>query len=168
MAIFVIQILGLVCLFLLLLLSAVYVCIRARLLSILISTFIFLAFIFFLVVAVLVTSANIFITSLVNSLFSGIGLRAIGGGPLLALLWANVALVLLSLFIWFAKWHRSSFVRRTKEKEILTRSIGGGKAFPTTIFKKRKAEKSTGSAINTAEPTPIHETYTKNRDVEYV
>lgn len=139
--------------------------------SILISTFVFLAFIFFLVVAVLVTSVNVFITNLINSVFDGIGLRATGGGPLLAILWANVGLVFLALFVWFAKWHRESFIRRSREKQVTSRSIGGGKAFPSAFLKGNKLKK--GSTANSvaneggAEPTPIHETYTKGKDVEY-
>lgn len=161
------QILAIISLLIVLLLALIYVVIRIRLLSILISIFIFLAFTFFLAVAVLVTAANIFISTLINSIFDGIGLRAVGGGPLLALLWVNVGLVLLTLLVWFAKWHRAKFVRRRKEKEVvMTRAVGGGKSFPTSFFKGKKSGKS--SASNTAESTPIHETFTKkNKEVEY-
>lgn len=109
-----------------------------------------------------------FISTLINSIFDGIGLRAVGGGPLLALLWVNVGLVLLTVLVWAAKWHRGNFVRRSKEKKVvMTRAVGGGKSFPTSFFKGKKSGKSTVS--NTADSTPIHETFTKKKEeVEYV
>lgn len=139
-----------------------------RLVSIFISALVFLAFAFFLVVAVLVTATNIFVTSFVNSLFRGLGVTASGGGPLLALLWVNVSLVFLALFVWFAKWHRSSYSRRTLVRDVGkgigggSKAVGGGKAFPASFFKRR----SRGTEKN----TPIYETF-KKRDtdaVEYV
>lgn len=159
------QILGIVALFLLLPVAILYLIIRVRLVSILISSLVFLAFILFLVVAVLVTATNIFVTSVVNSLFNGLGITATGGGPLLALLWVNVGLVFFALFIWFAKWHRSSFRRRGREREVVTvergtRAVGGGQAFPTSFFKKM------GSRKATAQNTPIYETFSRSKGKE--
>lgn len=140
-----------------------------------ISALVFLAFSLFLVAAVLVTTTNIFVTALVNSLFTGLGVTATGGGPLLALLWVNLGLVFLALFIWFVKWHRGSYRRRTREREVVgvvgpgsggARAVGGGKAFPANFFKRRSRATTAGTELN----TPIYETFKKrNRDtVEYV
>lgn len=176
MAIFILQIFGIVCLFLLLPIAGIYICIRIRIISILISALIFLAFALFLVAAVLVTATNVFITTLINSLFFGIGLEATGGGPLLALLWVNVGIVLFAMLIWFAKWHRSSFTRRVsrKDKAVMSggggegggsRGIGGGQPFRASFLRGLRSKKNTG-----AQNTPIYENFKskeRERDVEY-
>lgn len=119
----------------------------------------------------LVTSSNIFLTNFINGLVDGLGIRASGGGPLLALLWTNVALVALILLVWGAKWHGGRFRRREKAGNVV---VGGGKAFPMQFFnaKKRTRGGTDTRGAGTEVNTPIAEAFRRkdrtSEPVEYV
>ena len=114
-AIIVLQIIGIVCTGILIVLAPLYLFLaffRKKWVQHIIGGLALLASSCFIVVAIAETGVRIIIDTVVNDGFADLGVEAYGGDKLLIVLWVEVVFMGLSTSVWFFKWFHERYVRR--------------------------------------------------------
>lgn len=117
-AIIVLQIIGIVCAGLLIVLTPLKIFIeffRKWWFVLIIASLTFLATGCFVVVTALETGVNFIVKALVHEVADGLGVEAYGGVGLLVILWIKFLFMVASSTAWFCKWHNARYVVRERE-----------------------------------------------------
>lgn len=125
-AIIALQIIGIVCSGILILLTPLTLFLsffNKWIFRLAIGCFAALAAACFAVTAGFGTGIQVAVSALVNGLGDGLGVEAYSGGNFLALTWISYIIMMISTILWFMRWHAHRYVRRGNELGSMQRPL---------------------------------------------